>query len=189
MFFSAKTLAKLKVCPARTTSGEEAISACPHASAMVAPDQLPTFLGGSCLRTINGIPNEQTKPSVPVGDDGMQAITVPNRDSYEVFMEVPEGGGIVHWQLKIQDGRGVEMSAVVRVPKAGKMDLRDDAIAAAAEVVPAMEPTKLKGDDSAGEIRCESSGLLVVKLSNEHSWWNAKNVRYRLEVKPLDCVD
>ena len=187
MFFSAKTLAKLKVCPARTTSGEQPIAVCPHAAMLANFEELPTFLGGTCPRTINGIPNEQTKPSVPLGEDGMQAITVLNRDTYDVFAEIPEGGGVVLWRLKIEDGRGVEMSAVVKVPQEGKMSMANsDAMSGAAEVLPVMAATKLRGNDSEGEIRCEApGGLLVITFSNEHSWWNTKEVRYSLEVKPL----
>ena len=161
---------------------------CPFAKEILDLGEIPTFLGGTCPRKINGVPNEQTKPNVPPGSDGMSTVTVLNRDTYDVFTEVPEGGGVVNWRLKIADDRGVEMSAALRVPTQQTWDENKnmgDGANAVAEVMPVMESAKLKGDgdnELTGSIDCQKGGLLVVTFSNVHSIWNTKTVRYALEV-------
>lgn len=176
-FFSKKTLDKLKVCPADTLDRTKNAKACPFATKLVDFDDIPTFLGGECNEGIGGVPNEQTRPNQVVDDDGMARITVAKRGKYEAFEEVAQGASKANWTVVVDANRGIEMSAVLKVPDENEED--------GAKTLTLMPAEKLKSDgEISGTIDLEQSpaGLLVVTFDNSYTILNSKTLRYKIEV-------
>lgn len=101
-------------------------------------------------------------------------VTVSNRSSTTVDLEVPGGGFEAHWELIMQD-YGIIMSARLRPSDGGA-------------VVTLMEPRKFK--DSAGlvsgDFAIPAAGNLEVTFDNKYSVLRSKTFDYRIEVKGKD---
>lgn len=90
LFMSKRSADKLLICPGKTR--KDTILNCPVAKALIAPDQLPTFLGGTCAcnhgRCVGGVANDFKSvvhdDDTTSAQDGQHTDSVPGADeSYD----------------------------------------------------------------------------------------------------------
>ena len=125
---------------------------------------LPPFLGGTKPLTPELVPREELASA-------LTRVTVKNRSSTAVDLEVPGGGFEAQWELIMQD-YGIIMSAKLWPADGGAS-------------VTLMEPCKFK--DSAGlvsgDFTIPAAGRLEVTFDNKYSVLRSKTFDYRIEVK------
>ncbi|KXS16005.1 CRAL/TRIO domain-containing protein [Gonapodya prolifera JEL478] len=97
-FMSAKTLSKLRFCPATTLN--QSIAQCPVASKILSEESVPSFLGGLCgtvqlphapgiIGCLNGVPNTRSHPFLAPAattDRRTTALRIHAREHKEVFV-------------------------------------------------------------------------------------------------------
>jgi hypothetical protein len=101
-------------------------------------------------------------------------VTVGNRSSTTVDLEVPGGGFQAHWELIMQD-YGIIMGAQLRPADGGA-------------VVTLMEPRKFKDTAGlvSGDFAIPAAGSLEVTFDNKYSMLRSKTFDYRIEMKGTD---
>lgn len=167
---SAKTRAKVAICPGDTLKGD--VSKCPFAK-MINMETIPTFMGGSCRcrpGCICGVPNDQKTMVARTDGEGLISANVAARDKLQAYVEVNRGDKVA-WYLQVTE-RGVEIDVVLRENGINKG-------------TPMTVVKRFKHKAGAGVksevLESPGSGTLVFTFSNEYSYFNSKNIKYKCE--------
>lgn len=167
---SAKTKAKVAICPGDTLKGD--VSKCPFAK-HVKMETIPTFMGGTCRCSpgcICGVPNDQKTMVARKDGDGLIAANVAARDKLLAYVEVSRGDKVA-WHLQVEE-QGVELDVV----------LRERGINSG---TPMTVVKRFKHKSGAGVksevLESPGDGTLVFTFNNEYSYFNSKNIKYKCE--------
>ncbi|ORY46396.1 hypothetical protein BCR33DRAFT_849125 [Rhizoclosmatium globosum] len=155
---SKKTQEKVVLCPG-VASGKP-LDACPYIARVLKPENIPSFIGGTCNckgGCISGIPNYQTVPVNAISDSGLMNITVHARSTEMVEVPLAQGAQI-KYEFKISEKQDIKVQIVFR-PNGGIKEV---------EVV-ALRSLEEKDGVISGSFVAPTAGILVKTFDNTFS--------------------